>query len=202
MSIPSNSELEALRPALVRFAMLQLRNAAAAEDAVQETLVAVLEKPDNYAGRSSLRTYVTGILKHKILDAMRSGRREVQFDAAGGAHGNSGNSGNEGNNGARSDADFIDALFRADGHVVDMPRPWGDPDAALEQKDFFRMLELCLEKLPPKTARIFMMREWLEMETPDICRELQISSSNAWVMLYRARLQLRECLDLNWFGEK
>ncbi|MEC4722627.1 sigma-70 family RNA polymerase sigma factor [Noviherbaspirillum sp. CPCC 100848] len=198
MSVPLNNELEALRPALVRFAMLQLRNDAAAEDAVQETLVAVLEKPGNYAGRSSLRTYVTGILKHKILDAMRSNRREVQFDAAGGAYGNHGN---EVNNGARTDADFIDALFRADGHVVDMPRPWGDPDAALEQKDFFRMLELCLEKLPPKTARIFMMREWLEMETPDICRELQISSSNAWVMLYRARLQLRECLDLNWFGE-
>ncbi|WP_151635303.1 sigma-70 family RNA polymerase sigma factor [Noviherbaspirillum aerium] len=193
MSVPPNSELEALRPALVRFAVLQLRNNAAAEDVVQETLMAVLEKPGNFAGQSSLRTYVTGILKHKILDAMRSSRREVQFSTLldGAADGN----------GNQSDADFIDALFRPDGHVVDMPRRWGDPDAALEQKDFFRMLELCLEKLPPKTARIFMMREWLEMETPDICKELRISSSNAWVMLYRARLQLRECLDLNWFGK-
>lgn len=189
MSVPSNTELEALRPVLVRFAVLQLRNDAAAEDAVQETLMAVLEKPDNFAGQSSLRTYVTGILKHKILDAMRSNKREVQFDAA-----------IDGTD-FQSDADFVDALFRPDGHVVDMPRRWGDPDAALEQKDFFRTLELCLEKLPPKTARIFMMREWLEMETPDICRELQISSSNAWVMLYRARVQLRECLDLNWFGK-
>lgn len=191
MSVPPNSELEALRPALVRFAVLQLRNDAAAEDVVQETLMAVLEKPDGFAGRSSLRTYVTGILKHKILDAMRANRREVQFDAV--ADGVDGDDG-------RSDAEFIDALFRPDGHVADMPRRWGDPDAALEQKDFFRTLEVCLEKLPPKTARIFMMREWLEMETADICRELQISSSNAWVMLYRARLQLRECLDLNWFG--
>lgn len=188
MSTSSNSELESLRPALVRFASLQLRNDAVAEDVVQETLMAVLEKPDNFAGQSSLRTYVTGILKHKILDAMRSNKREVQFDTASDGAG------------GQSDADFIDALFRPDGHVVDMPRRWGDPDAALEQKDFFRMLELCLEKLPPKTARIFMMREWLEMATPDICSELQISSSNAWVMLYRARLQLRECLDLNWFG--
>jgi RNA polymerase sigma-70 factor (ECF subfamily) len=189
MSVPSNNELEALRPALVRFAVLQLRNDAVAEDVVQDTLMAVLEKPDNFAGHSSLRTYVTGILKHKILDAMRSNKREVQFPTA------------LDTDDGHSDADFIDALFRPDGHVVDMPRRWGDPDAALEQKDFFRTLELCLEKLPPKTARIFMMREWLEMTTPDICRELQISSSNAWVMLYRARLQLRECLDLNWFGK-
>jgi RNA polymerase sigma-70 factor (ECF subfamily) len=193
MSVPPNSELEALRPALVRFAVLQLRNDAAAEDVVQETLMAVLEKPNSFAGQSSLRTYVTGILKHKILDAMRSNRREVQFDGA--------VDGFDGND-RQSDADFIDALFRPDGHVVDMPRRWGDPDAALEQKDFFRTLEVCLEKLPPKTARIFMMREWLEMDTADICMELQISSSNAWVMLYRARLQLRECLDLNWFGRK
>jgi RNA polymerase sigma-70 factor (ECF subfamily) len=81
-----------------------------------------------------------------------------------------------------------------------MPQDWGNPDRTLEQKDFFRVLEICLEKLPAKTARIFMMREWLELETEEICKELAITSSNAWVLLYRARLRLRECLDLNWFG--
>ncbi|HEY8607051.1 MAG TPA: sigma-70 family RNA polymerase sigma factor [Noviherbaspirillum sp.] len=179
-------DLESLRPALVRFALLQLRNPSTAEDVVQDTLVAVLEKPDSYAGRSSLRTYVTGILKHKIIDSLRSRQREVPLAPADG----------------ESDDDFIDALFRPDGHVIDMPRQWGDPDATLEQKDFFRVMEICLERLPPRMARIFIMREWLELDTDEICRELGISAANAWVILYRARVQLRECLDLNWFGRR
>jgi RNA polymerase sigma-70 factor, ECF subfamily len=183
---PLHRELEALRPALVRFAILQLRNETLAEDVVQDALIAVLEKPDRFAGQSSLRTYVTGILKHKILDVMRSSKREYRIETADG----------------ESEADVIDALFKPDGHTIDMPRPWGDPDATLEQKDFFRVLEICLERLPAKTARIFMMREWLELETEEICKELGITTSNAWVMLYRARLQLRECLDLNWFGNR
>ena len=152
-------QLEAMRPLLVRFAVLQLRNQALAEDAVQDALIAVLEKPERYAGQSSLRTYVTGILKFKIIDNLRATTRE-------------------------------------------QPLAWGDPDRTLEQKDFFRVLEVCLEKLPAKTARIFMMREWLELETEEICKELAITTSNAWVLLYRARIRLRECLDLNWFGNR
>jgi RNA polymerase sigma-70 factor (ECF subfamily) len=183
---PLHRELEALRPALVRFAALQLRNNDAAEDVVQDTLIAVLEKPDRFAGQSSLRTYVTGILKHKIIDVMRSSKRECRIEASDG----------------QSDADVIDALFKPDGHTVDMPRQWGDPDATLEQKDFFRVLEICLERLPARNARVFMMREWLELETDEICKELQVSTSNAWVMLYRARVQLRECLDISWFGNR
>ncbi|OWW22714.1 sigma-70 family RNA polymerase sigma factor [Noviherbaspirillum denitrificans] len=177
-------ELDALRPALVRFAVLQLRNEALAEDVVQDALIAVLEKPDRFSGQSSLRTYVTGILKHKIVDALRSTKRELRIET-----------GED-----QTDAEVIDALFKPDGHTVDMPRQWGDPDATLEQKDFFRVLETCLERLPARNARIFMMREWLELDTEEICKELGISTSNAWVMLYRARVQLRECLDLNWFG--
>ncbi len=177
-------QLEAMRPALFRFAMLQLRNESMAEDVVQEALVAILEKPEQYAGRASLRTYVTGILKHKILDTLRRNARSQALPHDDG----------------QVDDDAIDALFSANGHVLALPRDWGNPDAALQQKDFFRVMELCLEKLPPATARIFMMREWLEMETDEICKELGITTSNAWVMLYRARVRLRECLDLNWFG--
>jgi RNA polymerase sigma-70 factor (ECF subfamily) len=181
-SLPS--QLEKMRPALLRFAILQLRDESLAEDVVQDALIAVLEKPDSFAGQSSLRTYVTAIMKHKIIDAMRSAKRTKQFDTAE----------------DQSDDDAIDALFQADGHTYQMPRNWGNPDATLEQKDFFRILEICLEKLPSNTARIFMMREWLELDTDEICKELGISTSNAWVMLYRARIRLRECLDLNWFG--
>lgn len=188
MTMPSslNQEIEALRPALLRFALLQLRNDTLAEDVVQDALLAILEKPERFAGLSSLRTYVTGILKHKIIDALRRPGREIRIEAES----------------DQSETDVIDALFRADGHPVEAPRQWGDPDSALEQKDFFRILELCLEKLPARTARIFMMREWLEFDTDEICKELVISPSNAWVMLYRARLQLRACLDLNWFGNQ
>ncbi|GAB2859913.1 RNA polymerase factor sigma-70 [Pseudoduganella ginsengisoli] len=177
-------QLEAMRPQLVRFALLQLRNESLAEDAVQDALIAVLEQPDRFQGQSSLRTYVTGILKFKIIDCLRAATRERPIE-----YGED-----------QSEDDVIDALFLADGHTVDMPRQWGNPDQTLEQKDFFRVLEICLEKLPAKAARIFMMREWLELETEEICKELAISSSNAWVLLYRARLRLRECLDLNWFG--
>jgi RNA polymerase sigma-70 factor (ECF subfamily) len=177
-------QLDALRPQLVRFAQLQLRNQAQAEDAVQDALIAVLEKPERFAGQSTLRTYVTGILKFKIIDTLRACSRERQIEGAE----------------DQSDDEVIDALFKADGHTQEMPRQWGDPDGALEQKDFFRILEVCLEKLPANTARVFMMREWLELETEEICKELTMTSANCWVVLYRARLRLRECLDLNWFG--
>ena len=181
-----HQQLESMRPSLLRFAFLQLRQESAAEDAVQEALLAVLEKPDSFAGQSSLRTYVTGILKFKIIDHLRSLKKETQLST----------------NEDESDADLIDSLFQANGHTVNVPAAWGAPEQSLQQKDFFRVLELCLEHLPEKTARVFMMREWLELDTEEICKELGLSTSNLWVVLYRARLRLRECLDLNWFGNQ
>jgi RNA polymerase sigma-70 factor (ECF subfamily) len=180
------AQLEAMRPQLLRFALIQLRNKPLAEDAVQDALVAVLEKPASFQGKSSLRTYVTGILKYKIIDALRASQREQTLQS----------------DDQQSDADMIDALFLAGGHTAEMPRKWGDPDDTLAQKDFFRVLETCMENLPPQTARIFMMREWLELETDEICQALAVTPSNVWVVLYRARLRLRECLDLNWFGDR
>jgi RNA polymerase sigma-70 factor (ECF subfamily) len=185
-AIPAlHAQLDAMRPQLVRFAKLQLRNEALAEDAVQDALMAVLEKPAGFRGQSSLRTYVTGILKFKIIDSLRLAARERQPDVAG-----------------EQDDEAIDALFAADGHTRAMPLAWGDPDSTLQQQDFFRVLEVCLEKLPEQAARVFMMREWLEFDSSEICKELSMSSSNVWVILYRARLRLRECLDLNWFGRQ
>lgn len=180
--------LEAMRPALHRFALLQLRNAVHADDAVQETLLAVLEKPDNFAGKSSLRTYVIGILKFKIIDHLRASGRESALADLGSEE--------------QSDAELIDSLFNAQGHHINVASNWGAPEATLEQQDFFRTLEICLEKLPPQTSRVFMMREWLELSTEEICKELGLTTSNLWVLLYRARLRLRECLDLNWFGQQ
>ncbi len=179
-----SATLALLRIQLVRFAQLQLRDAQLAEDVVSETILAVLERPDAFAGQSSFKTYVIGILKHKIIDQLRHGAREVQIDPLEG----------------ESDDDAFDALFLADGHWREAPRDWGDPHAACERREFFDVLQVCVDRLPAKIGRIFMMREWLELETDDICKELAITTSNCWVMLYRARMRLRECLELNWFG--
>ena len=187
--IPLSQQLETMRPVLLRFAFLQLRNKEQAEDAVQEALLAILEKPDQFTGASSLRTYVIGILKFKIIDTLRVSARTCQIETQP----------------DQSEDDVIDHLFSANGHTVSPPSSWGNPDATLDQQDFFRVMEVCLEKLPPQNARVFMMREWLDLETDEISQELNLSSANLWVILYRARLRLRECLDINWFarpGEK
>ncbi len=167
----------------MRFAKMQLRNDAMAEDVVSETMLAILEKPDNFEGRSTLRTYATGILKFKIIDVLRKRGREVHIEPLD----------------EQSMDDALDALFAKDGHWQEPPAAWQQPEKALEQSQFFEALQSCVDRLPPKLGRIFMMREWLEREVDDICTELDITSNNCGVMLYRARMQLRECLDGNWF---
>ena len=177
------SELAALHQPLMRFAKMQLRNDAMAEDVVSETMLAILEKPDNFEGRSTLRTYATGILKFKIIDLLRKRGREVHIEPLD----------------EQSMDDALDALFAKDGHWQEPPAAWQQPEKALEQSQFFEALQSCVDRLPPKLGRIFLMREWLEREVDDICTELDITSNNCGVMLYRARMQLRECLDGNWF---
>jgi RNA polymerase sigma-70 factor (ECF subfamily) len=178
-------ELAALRPLLLRLAQLQLRNHAWAEDAVSETLVAAVEALPSFRGESALRTWAVGILKHKIVDQMRRNGREVSLEAEAELRG----------------GDGLDALFREDGHRVERPRDWGDPQGELAQRQFLDIVQACLDVLPAALARAFLLREWLELDTGAVCRELGISSSNCFVMLYRARMRLRECLDARWFGE-
>lgn len=177
-------QLEALRPYLVRFASLQLRDAAAAEDAVQEALLAALAGEKGFAGRANLRTWVTGILKHKIVDIIRRQAKEPALPEE-----------------AEEDLDEFDGLFTRHGHWAERPSSWADPDGALEQQQFWRALELCLERLPARTSRVFMMREHLGHETGEICKELGITPTHCWVLLYRARMVLRECLQQVWFAK-
>jgi RNA polymerase sigma-70 factor (ECF subfamily) len=183
---PANqpAAIERERGYLLRYALLQLRNPAQAEDAVQETLLAALEGRDRFSGRSSLRTWLTGILKHKIIDHLRRNGRERPLTG----------------DDDRAEADVIDALFAEDGHWQgNMPVEWGNPAAALENNRFRAAFELCLQRLPARTAQVFTMREVMEMTTDEICQEMEISATNCWVMLHRARLTLRECLQLTWF---
>jgi len=179
------TQVEQHRSYLLRYAMLQLRDAGAAEDAVQDTLIAALEGFDRFSGNSSVKTWLTGILKHKIIDHLRRQSREQPLV----------------NDDERSEADAVDALFKSDGHWESRPGAWGNPDQSLENKKFLEALEKCTQNLPAKTARVFMMRDVMEIDTEDICKELGITSTNCWVMLHRARLSLRECLQITWFGK-
>ncbi|MEW6687928.1 MAG: sigma-70 family RNA polymerase sigma factor [Pseudomonadota bacterium] len=175
------TQVQSLRPYLLRYASLQLRSPEAAEDAVQEALVAALAGEAGFAGRANLRTWLTGILKHKIVDAIRRAAREVQAG------------------GGEDDESEFDALFDERGHWSQPPAAWEHPEGALEQKQFLAALEACLAKLPARTAQAFMMREHLGMETAEICKELAITATHCWVMLYRARMALRLCLEESWF---
>jgi RNA polymerase sigma-70 factor (ECF subfamily) len=180
---PLEQELSALHQPLLRFAKLQLRDEAAAEDAVSATLLAILEKPDAFKGGSSLRTYATGILKHKLVDQIRHNKREVAIEPAE----------------DQSIDEAIEALFQADGHWQDKPKAWAEPERAFEQRELRQVLERCVDKLPGRLGRVFMMREWLEQDTGEICASLGITANNCHVMLFRARMLLRECMDTNWF---
>ena len=176
------TQVESLRPYLLRFAALQLRDAAAAEDAVQDALLAALAGEANFAGRSNLRTWLTGILKHKIVDTIRRQSRERPVSDL-----------------AADREDEFDSLFDRRGHWEEAPDAWEQPEGALGQKQFLAALEACLRALPQRTAQVFMMREHLGLETSEICKELGITSTHCWVMLHRARMALRLCLELNWF---
>jgi len=171
---------------LMRIATLQLRDRASAEDAVQEALVAAFAGREGFDGRSSLRTWLTSILKHKVVDAIRRRQREPLFESS---------------LSEEVDVDDFDGLFRDNGAWDAPPAGWGDPEASLGQRQFFDVLEICLERLPPNTARVFVMREVMELDSAEICKELSITTNNLWVILYRARMSLRECLQQRWFGD-
>jgi len=177
-------ELEGHRSSLFKFAMLQMRNKAQAEDVVQETLLAAMQGGERFTGKSSVRTWLTGILKHKIIDQFRRSSREHSSDF---------------DDSEDSSGDF-DALFNERGAYAERPADWGSPESALSQKRFFEVLERCMQGLPGNTARIFAMREIMGLDTEEICKEGGISATNCGVLLYRARMALRLCLDQRWFG--
>ncbi|MGI9215610.1 MAG: sigma-70 family RNA polymerase sigma factor [Hydrogenophaga sp.] len=179
-------QLAAQRSYLMRFARLQLRNDAWAEDVVSETVLAALAKPQAFEARSQLKTWLVGILKHKIVDLLRQRGREVALDSG-------------------SDDDNADPLehmaFKVDGHFAERPADWGNPEQDLKSRQFMAILEACTDKLPAVQGRLFLMREWLELSSDEICKELALTPTNLYVQLHRARLRLRECLDMNWFQQ-
>jgi RNA polymerase sigma-70 factor (ECF subfamily) len=183
------AEIESHRPYLLRYALAQLRDGQLAEEAVQEALVAALEGIAGFHGRSTLRTWLTSILRFKVIDLQRRAvaeRANVVLDEET----------------ESTDDAWLDDLFDGTGHWREAPQSWSNPEAALEQRRFWEAFERCLDRLPPTGGRVFFQREVLGEETETICKAEGITPSNCWVILHRARIALRACLEKNWFGKE
>ena len=167
---------------LFRFAVLRVQDPETASDLVQETFLAALSSRQTYSGRSSVRTWLVGILKRKVADRLRMIGREQRFQQAGGYE-----RGTEG-------------MFDRRGHWRTPPLDWGgDPLREYERREFWEVLERCLARIPAHMVDAFLERE-LEGESREaICRDLKITPENLSVRLFRARLLLRRCLELHWF---
>ena len=180
--------LTAVRPRLVSFALMHLRDRSQAEDAVQEAMMSAIEKNDSFAGRSGYETWVFGILKYKILDAMRVQKRHGRWQPLE----------------DEDDDEAIDRQFQQNGRWQESARPssWGEPEAAFETEHFWQVFDACMIALPENAARVFSLRELMGLSTGDICRELDIKENNCWVILHRARLRLRACIEKGWLREE
>jgi RNA polymerase sigma-70 factor (ECF subfamily) len=173
-------QIAMLREEMVRFATLQLRDATQAEDAVHDAINAALS-PGKYTGSGSLKSWVYAILRNKIIDVIRERSRHPTESYI-------------------EDECNCDDQFDEKDHWkrTQTPSNWGQPDALLANEQFWIIFNVCLNRLPENTARVFMMREHLGLELTEICTELDITDKNAWVIMHRARMQLRQCLEINF----
>lgn len=186
----TEAQLAEHRPVLFRYALLKLRNNELADDVVQDTLLAAWQAISIFEGKAGLRTWLIGILKHKITDYWRYSAREIVTPET-----------DLGDNGDNGDDTGEDDFFMNNGHWNGGPSAWNDPEAALRQQEFWHIYEACQNNLPPKMAQVFMLRELVGLEAEEVCREAGLSEANYWVTMHRARLRLRECLEIRWFNQ-
>lgn len=179
-----DTDILVLRNDMLKFATLQLRDSSIAEDAVQEALIAAHTAKGSFEGRAQVKTWVFSILRNKIIDILRERiRRPTQSMTL-----------EDGSD------DELDELFDENGRwrKDSQPTDWGQPEKAFKNEQFWQVFEICLESMKENVARVFMMREFLGLDTDEICKELEISESNCWVILHRARSRLRVCLENKW----
>ena len=173
---------------LYHFTLSRIKDPSIAEDLVQETFLAALKARKNFQGRSTARTWLIAILKHKIVDHIRKQVREHTSDKVESMLDATAN-------------DPVDSSFNDEGDWRIRPSKWAiDPMKLYEQKEFMDILYQCLGGLPERQAEAFMMREIDGLSTEEICKLLNISATNSWVMLYRARMWLRRCLEKSWLS--
>jgi RNA polymerase sigma-70 factor (TIGR02943 family) len=180
--------IEDLRRQMLRFATLQLGDDHLAEDAVQDALIGALKNAKSFGGKAALKTWVFAILKNKIADTLRQRQRLVYAGSL---------------LSADDDEDTITpSLFDTRGawRNEERPQAWEDPEAAFGNAEFWKVFSACLDGLPPRQARVLMMREFVELESEEICANVGMTVTNLHVTLHRARLRLRECLENRWFA--
>jgi len=174
--------------AIYAFAMMRVKNSDLAEDLVQDTLLAAWKNQDGFRGQSSERTWLIGILKHKLVDHHRRvGRTEV------------------------ADAELREeALARWTenqytsrlGKWKTMPRNWAVDSSTIERAEFLAVLDECMEKLPPRAGEALLLAERDGLSTRIVSNVLGLTATNVGVILHRARAAMRHCLDTNWFHRK
>ncbi len=176
---------------LFKFALVRLRDSAKAEDMVQETFLAALKGQQSFAGRSAQKSWLVGILKHKVLDHFRKTSREASFTDL------------DFYSDEESDRFIPDGMFKG-GWLHELgPLEWSsEPGTGLDSQAFWKTFHDCSNKLPKNISTVFTMREVDGVESKEICKLLNISENNLWVMLHRARMALRRCLETNWFGKQ
>lgn len=174
--------------ALFGFAMLRVRDRAIAQDLVQETFLAGLKARRSFAGRSTERSWLFGILRNKLADYYRLQRRETPLLEPG-------------NSLPEEEGFFHPSGAGKHGWVLRVaPSAWEAPDDSLMNKEFQVVFQECVSGLPEKVAQVFLRREVDDVGSEDICKEFEITPNNFWVMLHRARMAMRRCLEVNWFG--
>lgn len=170
---------------LFRYALRRVQKRDVAEDLVQETFLAALSARERFETRASERTWLLGILRHKIVDYVRRVSRERPSE-------------NE-----LSPDDVSEAFFDGKGMWAVKPSRWyGDPLRALQEKELWDKLMVCIAGLPERMAHAFALRELEEQDVEEVSQTLGVTSNNLGVLLYRARQRLRHCLEVNWFGER
>jgi RNA polymerase sigma-70 factor (ECF subfamily) len=180
-----------LRQQMIKFATLQLSDQHLAEDAVQDALVGALKNQQTFTRQAALKTWVFAILKHKIVDLLRSRSRLVSSSSLQ----------------INDDEDHVievwDQPFNSRGHwhLSEQPTPWQQPADSLAMDQFWLTFETCLNALPAQYSKAYMMREFVGLTTQEICLQTNTSENRLNVLLYRARMKLRNCLQENWFDK-
>lgn len=167
---------------LYNYSISRVNNSDLAKDLVQDTFFAGLKSAKNFQGKASERTWLVSILKRKIIDHYRKinskkGQAEVRMSF------------------------YEDGENEGSWLEERVPQSWDNAsEKNIENEELRNQLELCINKLPEKYAMVFRMKTVQEFETEEICKELGITSSNLWVIIHRARTQLRICMEDNWFN--
>jgi RNA polymerase sigma-70 factor (ECF subfamily) len=167
---------------LMRVARMELRDEHAAEDCVSDVLTQAYERRAAFRGDSSLRTWLTSILKNRIIDLLRKQWREQSIEES-----------------PSGEQDFDD-LFDETGHYAQMPSHVRDPAELCQEEGFLSAVQRCVDKLPRRIGQVFVLREVFGSDTKELCKDLGLTTSNVWVQLYRARMMLRTCLEKTGFG--